>query len=103
MGTVDEARRSELINRLANAIAQHGLKAPAIWFLEMHKPLHFLGAQALVFFEPLLSSFWNGALVRDWALLLEDRGNIELLLERLEEGFPVGSERKREGPKQRAG
>jgi len=41
-------RRQELVERVARRIAEFRLTTPAILFLEMNKPLAFLGAQFLL-------------------------------------------------------
>ena len=58
--------------------------APAIAFLEANKPFSFLGSQALLFAQPLLSPFLTGT--GDYIALLEDRANVERLIQRLERG-----------------
>ena len=85
MSALNEQRRAELIESLAQAVLRHGLQTPAVWFLEMHKPLGFIGAQALLFFEPILGAFAGDAAIREVALLLEERENVERLLARLEQ------------------
>ncbi len=58
--------------------------APAILFLEMHKPLAFLGAQLLWIAQPFLSIGLNDADVRDLITVIEDRAGVEELIARLE-------------------
>ena len=41
---LDAARRQQVIDRTAHRLAGLGLTAPAVLFLEMHKPLAFLGS-----------------------------------------------------------
>ena len=45
------------ITRLAKRIQQSGFITPAIFFLEMTKPLALLGSHAMVFFGPIINSF----------------------------------------------
>ena len=71
------------MDRLARRIAEMGLTAPAILFLEMHKPLAFLGAQLLLVAQPFLSVGLNDADLSDFAAIIED-GGVEELIERLE-------------------
>ncbi|MFQ6059205.1 MAG: hypothetical protein ACE5MB_10050 [Anaerolineae bacterium] len=78
-------RRDELIEGLARKIAHLGLTTPAILFLEAHKPLSFLGSQALLFSQPLLGFLLGDKEAQDYALLLEDRENVERLLRSLEQ------------------
>ena len=69
---------------MARRIADLGLTAPAILFLEMHKPLAFLVAQLLLVAQPFLSIGLNNADLSDFAAIIEDRGGVEELIERLE-------------------
>ena len=81
---MDAQRRQQLIDRVADRIAQMGYIAPAILFLEMNKPLAFLGAQALLVAQPFLDVGMSRADVNDLASILEDRTGIDDLITRLE-------------------
>ena len=50
----------------------------------MNKPLSFIGSQALHFFTPMIGAFVDENRVTEYATLLEDRANLELLLQKLE-------------------
>jgi len=76
-------RREELIEGLVRQVNEWGMVAPAILFLETHKPLSFLASQFLLLSQPTLEPFLGGV-VREYALLLEDRKNVETILSRLE-------------------
>ena len=76
-------RRQELVERVARRIAEFRLTTPAILFLEMNKPLAFLGAQFLLASEPILSIGFDGRDLRDLALLLEDRRGVDDVIDRL--------------------
>ncbi len=76
-------RREELIEGLVRQVNEWGMVAPAILFLEAHKPLSFLASQFLLLSQPTLEPFLGGV-VREYALLLEDRQNVETILSRLE-------------------
>jgi len=78
-------RREQLIGELAARIAHWGLITPAILFLEVNRPFSFIGSQALLFFQPLLSPLLGNKVV-EYAQLFEDRASVELLLQRLEKG-----------------
>ncbi|MDE3088421.1 MAG: hypothetical protein KGJ80_03405 [Chloroflexota bacterium] len=60
------------------------MTAPAILFLEMHKPLAFLGAQMLWAAQPFLNIGWNDNDLRDFAAIIEDRAGVEQIINRLE-------------------
>lgn len=59
------------------------MTAPAILFLEMHKPLAFFGAQLLYASQPFLSVGMNDADLHEIARLLEEPGAVEELIDRL--------------------
>ncbi len=79
---IDTKRRNEIINAIADRIKQFGFIVPAIFFLEMHKPISFLGGQAMHFFSPIVSVFFET--FEDYAYFFDERENIELLIQRLE-------------------
>lgn len=78
------SRRDELIERLVSQLDAWGMVAPALMFLEANKPLSFLGSQMILLSQPVLGLIWEDSLLRDYALLLEDRDNVERLLCHLE-------------------
>jgi len=78
------SRRDELIERLVSQLDAWGMVAPALMFLEANKPLSFLGSQMILLSQPVLGLIWEDKLLGDYALLLEDRENVERLLCRLE-------------------
>lgn len=82
--SLDAQRREQLIDTLASRAARLGLNAPAILFLEMTKPLAFLGAQMLWVTQPFLSVWWRDTDLHDLALMLEDPTGVEAIIERLE-------------------
>ena len=45
------------LTKLANKIDELKLITPSIFFLEMVKPLNFIGSQTMVFFGPIISAF----------------------------------------------
>jgi len=79
---IDVKRRDEIIEAIAKRIDQFGMLVPAIFFLEMNKPLSYIGGQAMHFFAPIVSVFFNT--FEDYAYFFEDRKNVELLIQKLE-------------------
>ena len=49
-----EEERETLLDKAAHEIKKRKMETPAILALEMHKPLAFLGSQAVVAFSPFL-------------------------------------------------
>ncbi len=87
--TLDPQRREQLVQELVRRATALHMVAPAILFLEMHKPLAFTGAQMLWIAQPLLSPWLTGTAVRDLALLLEDPASVEQLIKHLEAARPA--------------
>jgi hypothetical protein len=73
-----------LLERAADAIAERGMAAPAIMFLESLGPMNFLGSQALYFLTPILNVVFPQRDVERVAALLERRdtlGRLAALIE----------------------
>jgi hypothetical protein len=49
-----EEQRDELVERVAREIQLRGLTGPAVHFLEASRPYRALGANAMLFFDPVL-------------------------------------------------
>ncbi len=81
---ISEADFSLLVS-LAKKIVARRLAVPAIFFLESSKPLNYVGAQAMVFFGPLVRILFESPNYYRYTELLEDRRTIELLLLMVEE------------------
>jgi len=77
--------QAALVDRLCREVVRRRLTAPAFVALEMSRPLNFVTAQAIHFFDPILQSFGNVHAVREFALFLEQRGSIDYLVKRIEE------------------
>ncbi len=84
MSNLDDTRRRELIERVAAQLCRWNLREPAIFFLAMHAPLAFLGSQLVIAAQPFVGMMTGDSFARDFALLLEDPQNIELLIAQLE-------------------
>lgn len=78
-------RKRALIEKLAKEIVDRRLAVPAILFLETVKPLSFLGSQALIFIEPIVQSIFSLKSYREITLMLENRENVELLMQEIEQ------------------
>ena len=83
-GELSPERRDELLDKIARAVVDRRLTAPAIFFLESTKPLSFIGSQVMVFFDPLVQSIFNIRGYDDVRLALEERENVERLLATIE-------------------
>jgi len=72
------------LQRLAEKIHKSGFVTPAVFFLEMTKPLALLGSHALVFFGPVLNAFIQSENYYRTVQVFEESANIELLLQMIE-------------------
>ena len=80
---LESQRREQLIDDLARRAARMNVTAPAILFLEMHRPLAFVGAQMLWAAQPFLSLWLDHADIGAVARLLEDPASVDALINRL--------------------
>ncbi len=79
-----EEQRDELVEQVAREIQLRGLTSPAVHFLEASRPYRALGANAMLFFDPVLHGVFGGDMASASEILADDTG-IELLIARLEE------------------
>ncbi|RMG19294.1 MAG: hypothetical protein D6729_05695 [Deltaproteobacteria bacterium] len=79
--TEEEAR---LLDRIAEEVVRRRLEVPAIFLLESMKPLSFVGAQAMHFFQPIVAAFLPPDGWDRLASLLERRETLEALIRRIE-------------------
>ncbi|MBI5956055.1 MAG: hypothetical protein HY871_03545 [Chloroflexi bacterium] len=80
------------LDSVAHQIERWGLSAPALLFLEAHRPLAWLGGQALLLLQPVLMPFCREESIPGLVALLSDEANLNRLMRRLEAG--PGSEGK---------
>ncbi len=81
---VTPEERDRLIDKIASGVVKRGLETPAILFLEMHKPLSFIASQGMVVSSPLIAPFVGFDNVQIATRLMENRENVELLIQRIE-------------------
>ncbi len=74
-----------LVDALARRVVGLRMAAPAIFFLESIKPMNFVASQAMVFFQPIVSAFFDTTTWNRLSTLLERREAIEHLLQRIED------------------
>ncbi len=77
-------KHQKSISNLAREISDRGMSAPAIFFLESTKYISFIGSQFLVFLGPIATCFINNSKYYNFTEILEDRNNIEFLLDEIE-------------------
>ena len=75
-----------VLSKIAAEVSLRGLSAPAIFFLEMCKPLCGLTAAAAVLGRPVLMVLFGLRAVEIWERIFESRQQIERLIRLIEEG-----------------
>lgn len=78
-------RERALVDTLAQEASRTGLGSAAIFFGEGLRPLSRLGAHALHFLTPSAGLFLGEKRLQNLACLLEDRGNLERFVDKVEE------------------
>jgi len=73
-----------LLSKVADIVVRKRLTAPAMMFLESVRPLNFLGSQAMIFFQPIVSLVVSTKEVDLLAQILERRSSIPLFIELIE-------------------
>ena len=79
-----EEQRDELVEQVAREIQLRGLTTSAVHFLQASRPYRPLGANAMLFFDPVLHGLFGGEIGPASEILADDDG-IEQLIARLEE------------------
>ena len=72
------------LEKIAKKIHQHGMVTPAVFFLEMTKPLALLGSHFFVFFGPIINSFIQAENYYRTVQVFEEPKNVEILLKLIE-------------------
>lgn len=80
-----EERKAELCTKIAERVVRFRVTPIAVIFLESVKPLSFLGSQLMVFFSPMVTAFTTSPLYEEMTAFFEDRSNLEMLIQRIEE------------------
>ena len=75
----------QLIERVAQRLVELRMGIPAVFMLEATRPLSFVASQALIVFEPIVGAIFNIAEYRQFQQMMEDRANIDRLMNRIEE------------------
>jgi len=77
-------QQQEVLDRVCAEVVRRGMTTPALMFLEMSRPLNFLGSQAMHFFQPMVSAVVDATGYQQFAMFLERRGSVEYLCRRIE-------------------
>lgn len=83
-----------VVEKVCVEIVHRHLSTPALAFLEMSRPLNYIGSQALHFFSPLIDAVTDAQGHRRFAEFLEHRGSIDYLCRRIESLEAAATRRK---------
>lgn len=76
----------QLIEKAAKLVQRYGMEVPAVFFLEMSKPVSFVAGSAVHMATPLVGTFLRDEdVVTDLANILSDRQLLEKLICRIEQ------------------
>ena len=91
----------ELFDRLADKVVGLGFALPAVLFLETMRPMNFVGSQVMLFFQPMLRSWFT---LREYDLIqqaLERRETLGYMTDVIEAKDLEASRKERELKAQR--
>lgn len=92
ISSVTEQEVDDLLCRAAAAVLQRRMTVPAVFFLEMYKPLTTCIQAAVVFSLPLLVPLFGSRLALRVVKVLDSRDNVEKLIRLLEKETFVGED-----------
>jgi len=82
---ISSERRDELVDWIARKIHSYRMEVPATAFLELSRPLMFIYAHVVHFLAPVADVLTSHPYASELGYLLQDRENLDRLLDRLEE------------------
>lgn len=82
---LSDDERNAMIDEIAQKVVDKGMETPAVLFLEMNKPVSVIAGQSILAASPFLIPIFGAAGVRKYSQLLNNRDNVELLIERIED------------------
>jgi len=77
--------QKQVVDKVCAEVVRRGLAAPALLFLEVFRPLNYLGSQVMHFFRPIVNIVLDGDGYRHFSEFLEHRQSVDYLRERIEE------------------
>lgn len=72
------------IENMARTVVEKRMETMTIFMLDAHRPFSFMASQALLLTAPVLGAFFGFNRINRWSRILEDRENLERLLQRIE-------------------
>lgn len=91
--------QEEILEKIAKKVVYWKMSVPAILFLESVKPLNYIGSQMMAFFEPFVQTVFSWKDYEEFREMMEQRGTIELLLQRIEKSESEAERKEKEKKK----
>ena len=88
-------RQRIIVDAIARKIVRHGMGTVAILFLESFRPMNYVASQGLVFLEPILKGTLFGDDYTEFYRMLEHRGSVDYIVERIEFYIKSTDQRRR--------
>lgn len=77
--------QKEVVDKVCREIVRRGMATPALVFLEIFRPLNYLGSQVMHFFQPIMTVILDGEGYRHMSEFLENRQSVDYLRRQIEE------------------
>lgn len=87
--SVSPEQETLLLGQIVNFVTARRLEVPAVFLLELTKPLSFITSQAVVLASPVLGALLGLATAEALYWVLEDRARVEKLIQSIEEAARV--------------
>lgn len=81
--TLTPEDREKAIEAIVSRIRQYGLQTPAIFFLEMHRPLAGIAGLAAHAISPLFGAFLGMDMADRYVSMIDDRDTLNEIVSRL--------------------
>ncbi|HTW91879.1 MAG TPA: hypothetical protein VMH22_09235 [bacterium] len=91
---ISAERSDEILTKIAQKVVDLRLTPVAVVMLESSKPLSFVGSQLMVFLQPIVTTIFPFRQYDEVSALLEDRANVEALIQKIEKLEDGRSDRK---------
>ena len=76
--------QQQIVDRICHEIVRRRLTTPAQMALEMGRPLNYMSAQLLHFFQPFATVLADAGAYEEFTRFLEQRGSVDYISARLE-------------------
>src|SRR5690348_4177614 len=84
---ISDDERDRLLAKMATKVVSGGLATPAMWMLEIHRPLMPIAGQIGIVFSPFLGTLFAGGAfdLQKYVKIMQRRDNVDRLIAMIEE------------------